>query len=121
MDFSLALDHTQLAIPPDGETLADSFYVDILGFEVREKPPLLVLRRGRWYQHGPVSLHLGVDPDFVPSNKSHIALKVTNYEALLARLEEHGIATQPNDEIAGVTRCYVRDPFLNRLELIASK
>ena len=120
MDFSLALDHIQMAIPPGSEAVADSFYVDILGFVPQEKPPRLAVRGGRWYQHGTVSLHLGIDPNFVSSDKAHIALTVTNYDALVARLHANAITTQPNDEIEGVTRCYVRDPFMNRIELIAS-
>ena len=45
------IDHTQLAIPPGGEDLADTFYVDLLGFRVLEKPPSLAKRGGRWYDH----------------------------------------------------------------------
>ena len=48
------LDHVQLAMPAGREDDADSFYRDLLGFDVLPKPPLLAARGGRWYATGEV-------------------------------------------------------------------
>lgn len=112
------IDHVQLAIPAGSEERCDAFYVTLLGFEVLAKPPRLASRGGRWYQRGLVSLHLGVDPDFQPARKAHVALGVADYGALVVRLAEAHYPVQPDDAVAGVTRCYVADPCGNRLELI---
>jgi hypothetical protein len=59
-----------------------------------------------------------VDPDFRPATKAHPGLVVSNYDELVARLSAAGMEVRPNDEIPGVTRCHVDDPFGNRLEFI---
>jgi catechol 2,3-dioxygenase-like lactoylglutathione lyase family enzyme len=112
------IEHVQLAIPPGGEDLADTFYVGLLGFRVLEKPPTLAKRGGRWYDHGGTELHLGVETSFVPAKKAHVALEVDDYDELLASLRSHAVTVTPDTEIEGVTRCYVHDPHGNRLELI---
>ena len=115
------IDHTQLAIPPGGEDLADTFYVDLLGFRVIEKPPSLAKRGGRWYDHEGTELHLGVETAFVPAKKAHVALEVDGYDDLLAIFDEHDVEVIPDHEIEGVTRCYVHDPHGNRIELIKAE
>jgi catechol 2,3-dioxygenase-like lactoylglutathione lyase family enzyme len=112
------LDHVQLAMPAGREAEADTFYRDLLAMTVLEKPPVLAARGGRWYQKGRCQIHLGVDPDFRPATKAHPGIVVPDYEALLDRLTASGVAVRPNDEIAGLTRCHVDDPFGNRLEFI---
>ena len=114
----MRLDHVQLAIPAGGEELADAFYVGLLGMVRDEKPAVMAARGGRWYHEGDCVLHLGVDPEFRPARKAHPAIVVDDYDALIARLEAAGYPTTPNDEIEGVTRCHVADPFGNRLELL---
>lgn len=115
------LDHVQLAIPVDTEELCDRFYVEVLGFVVLEKPPVLAARGGRWYRRDDVELHLGVTNDFVPAIKAHPGLLVDDYEALHQRLHDAGIAPRDDDALEGVRRCYVDDPVGNRLELIDAR
>jgi catechol 2,3-dioxygenase-like lactoylglutathione lyase family enzyme len=116
--LSISLDHVQLAIPPKVEERADEFYMELLGFSREEKPEALERRGGRWYAQGVTRLHLGVDNDFVPSAKAHVALRVDDYDELRERLRAHDCRVQPDDEIPGIERFYTWDPFGNRLEII---
>ena len=63
-------------------------------------------------------MHLGVDEDFRPARRAHPALRVDGYEALCAALGAAGHPVRPDDDIPGVRRGYVDDPFGNRIELI---
>ncbi len=114
----LRLDHVQLAIPPGAEERADEFYVGVLGMEMVPKPPPVAARGGRWYIAGPVTLHLGVDPEFRPSPKSHPALVVSGFDDLTTQLAAAGLGVEPDVPLGGARRGYVTDPFGNRIELI---
>lgn len=116
----VALDHVQFTLPPGREDEADRFYIGVLGFDVEEKPPILAARGGRWYRSGPVRFHLGSDADFRPAQRAHPAFVVADLEALVTRLAGEGLDVEWDENIPGVGRCYVNDPFGNRLELIAS-
>jgi catechol 2,3-dioxygenase-like lactoylglutathione lyase family enzyme len=113
------LDHVQLAIPPGAEEAADAFYRDLLGFEVLTKPEPLASRGGRWYAAGEIQVHLGVEGDFRPAKKAHPALVVADLDALIADLVAAGHSWRPDEELPGVRRGYVDDPFGNRIEIIA--
>lgn len=115
------LDHVQLAIPVGAEELCDGFYVDVLGFAVLEKPPVLAARGGRWYRRDDVELHLGVTNDFVPAMKAHPGFAIDDFDALRQRLRDAGSAPRDDDALEGVRRCYVDDPVGNRLELIDAR
>jgi catechol 2,3-dioxygenase-like lactoylglutathione lyase family enzyme len=112
------LDHVQLAIPEGGEARAEEFYAGLLGFEIVPKPPALAVRGGRWFARNGVQLHVGVDRDFHPARKAHPALVVRSLDALVERLAKVGIGVRWDDEMPKVRRCYVDDPFGNRIELI---
>ena len=114
----IALDHVQLAMPKGGDMEAERFYQDQLGLARVPKPPALASRGGCWFTNGAVQVHLGVDPEFVPARKAHPAVVVEDLDALVAVLEEGGRAVRFDDELPGVRRCYVDDPFGNRIELI---
>jgi len=113
-----AIDHVQLAMPPGRELEAEAFYGDVLGLEVRPKPPVLAARGGRWFARGEVQVHLGVEDDFRPARKAHPALRVAGFDALLDALDAHAIAWKADVDLPGVRRIYVDDPFGNRVELI---
>jgi catechol 2,3-dioxygenase-like lactoylglutathione lyase family enzyme len=116
----VGLDHVQFTLPPGEEDAADRFYVGVLGFETEEKPPVLALRGGRWYRSGTVRFHLGSDADFRAATRAHPAFVVADLDALVERLAQEGLAVEWDQTIPGVSRCYVHDPFGNRLELVAS-
>lgn len=117
----VALDHVQLAMPAGGETVADSFYRDVLGFEVRVKPEPLASRGGRWYAAGDVQVHLGVEADFRAARKAHPALRVTDLDDLAERLESGGLSWRWDHELPELRRLYVDDPFGNRIEVIEDR
>lgn len=114
----IALDHVQLAMPAGREQEAEAFYCGVLGFGVREKPPVLAARGGRWFAKGDVQVHLGVEDDFRPARKAHPALRVAGFDDLLALLDSRGLEWKADEDNPGVRRVYVDDPFGNRLELI---
>ncbi len=115
------LDHVQLAMPKGAEAEAEAFYCGLLGFEVMEKPPVLAARGGRWfgYDQGRVQVHLGVEEEFRPARKAHPALVIESLDDLVAELAGTGVSVKWDEENPGVRRCYVDDPFGNRIELIA--
>lgn len=114
----VGVDHVQLAMPAGQEAAAETFYAGCLGLEVMAKPAVLAARGGRWFAGGHVHLHLGVDEEFRSAKKAHPALVVANLDALVEVLEAGGYPVVWDAEIPGVRRCYVADPFGNRIELI---
>lgn len=111
----VSIDHVQLAMPAGGESPARRFYTGVLGLVEVPKPPALAVRGGCWFELGPVRLHLGVEADFRPARKAHPALVVRDLAAFVAC---HALGVRWDDEIPGVLRCHVDDPFGNRIELI---
>jgi hypothetical protein len=55
----VALDHVQLAAPPDSEPVLRTYYVDVLGMTETPKPPALAARGGCWFAAGGVQLPKG--------------------------------------------------------------
>lgn len=110
-----AIDHVQLAMPAGGEDAARGFYDAQLGIPEVRKPPLLAVRGGCWFEAGDVRVHLGVDDDFRPARKAHPALRVEGLRGLVDRVGLHVVWA---DDLPGVARCHVADPFGNRIELI---
>jgi catechol 2,3-dioxygenase-like lactoylglutathione lyase family enzyme len=121
----VALDHAQVAAPPECEDEARRFYGELLGLEEIEKPSALAARGGVWFRVGHQELHVGVAEPFTPATKAHPALRLSPVAALrelAGRLEAQGVEVRWADpsEIPGVTRFFVDDPWGNRLELLAS-
>jgi len=112
------IEHVQLAMPPGGEARASEFYAGLLGIPEVPKPPHLAARGGCWFQRGELKLHLGVEQDFRPAKKAHAALLVSDLASLVSRLRVAGVEIVDDEPLAGYERCYVYDPFGNRLELM---
>ena len=112
------IEHVQLAMPPDREADAVAFYVGVLGFTQVPKPAHLAVRGGCWFEAGNARLHLGVSPDFVPATKAHPALLVRDLAELRRDLEAKGVETVDDQPLEGFDRCYLHDPFGNRIELM---
>lgn len=115
----LAIDHVQLAMPPGGEKQARHFFGEVLGMTEVNQPAELAKRGGCWFVSGAVQVHLGVETDFRPAKKAHPALRCQDYATMLARLRSHGLQVIEANDIPGVLRCHVFDPFGNRIELLA--
>jgi catechol 2,3-dioxygenase-like lactoylglutathione lyase family enzyme len=113
------IDHVQLAAPPGCEAEARRFFGDVLGLQELEKPEPLRSRGGVWFRVGAQQLHIGVEPHFAPARKAHPAFQVSGYDRLLARLHEVGVEVEEDDAIPGRRRSFVRDPWENRIELVA--
>ena len=113
------IDHVQLAMPAGGEETARRFYRDLLGMDELPKPERLARRGGCWFESGSVQIHLGVEQAFHPALKAHPALRCRDYDALTARLRDAGTDVKDDDNIPGVRRCHIADPFGNRIELIS--
>jgi catechol 2,3-dioxygenase-like lactoylglutathione lyase family enzyme len=107
-------------MPSGGEVVARGFYKDILGMVEIPKPPELAKRGGCWFESGPVQVHLGVENDFRPAKKAHPALRCRDYAACVSRLVHAGVEVVELDDIPGVRRAHIHDPFGNRIELVAA-
>jgi catechol 2,3-dioxygenase-like lactoylglutathione lyase family enzyme len=113
------LHHIMIAIPPASEPTARAFYVDLLGLDEVPKPESLCGWGGLWLASGSLDIHLGIDQDFHPARKAHIALQLQDLEQIRARLHRHGYQVGPVEcELPGYERFYVSDPFGNRIELM---
>lgn len=114
----IGIDHIQLAMPAGAEPAARGFYSGLLGLSQVSKPANLLARGGCWFEQGSIRLHLGIDQDFRPARKAHPAFLVDNLDRLTLRLEAAGVTIAQDEPLAGYRRCYVHDPFGNRIELM---
>ena len=112
------IDHVQLAAPEGCEDAARRFFGELLGLEEIEKPEPLRSRGGVWFQVGAQQLHVGVEPDFSPARKAHPAFSVSGYEELQNRLRAANVHLTEDDSIPSIRRCYIADPWGNRIELL---
>jgi catechol 2,3-dioxygenase-like lactoylglutathione lyase family enzyme len=114
----LGIDHVQVAAPPGCEAEARRFYGELLQLEELAKPESLLGRGGVWFRCGEQELHVGVEEPFRPAFKAHPAFRVDAFDTVRARLGAAGVEVRDDDAIPGLRRCYVADPWGNRLELI---
>jgi catechol 2,3-dioxygenase-like lactoylglutathione lyase family enzyme len=112
------IEHVQLAMPPGGEDRARKFYAGILGINETPKPPHLAKRGGCWFERGDLKIHLGVESDFRPARKAHVALLVAALGELEEKLMAAGFPVKQDEPLEGYHRIYVDDPFGNRIELL---
>ena len=115
------LHHVQVAAPPGCEADARRFYAGVLDLPELPKPAALRDRGGVWFALGSgQALHVGVTEDFAAARKAHPALAVAGgtLAALAERLLAAGCEVRWDDAIPAVARCYVDDPWGNRLELV---
>ena len=97
IDFK-RLDHVLITIPPDSKEAAQAFYTDVLRLkEIREEE--------------------GHKAD----SDRHPAFEVNDLPAAKEFLERQNIEISFSSEIEGRERCFFRDPFGNRFELIEYK
>ena len=118
----VGLDHVQVAAPAGCEQVARRFYGELLGLDEVAKPASLAAAGGVWFAWGAQGLHVGVAEDFAPAAKAHPGLRVADMAALdelTERLRAAGAPVEPDNRLPGHRRFYTRDPWGNRLELLA--
>jgi catechol 2,3-dioxygenase-like lactoylglutathione lyase family enzyme len=116
------LDHAFLTIPEGGEDEARNFYTGLLGLDEIPKLEGLAKSEGVWFRAGGQELHLGSDSAHEATKRPHPGFRVesvTALEELAHRVEAAGVEAQWDERIEGRKRFYVRDPFGNRVELLA--
>jgi catechol 2,3-dioxygenase-like lactoylglutathione lyase family enzyme len=105
-------------MPAGGEDAARQFYAGILGIGEIPKPAHLAKRGGCWFERGELKIHVGVEMDFRPARKAHVALLVTGLHEFQEKLQASGYTPQHDQPLQGYRRIYVDDPFGNRIELM---
>lgn len=113
---SLGLSHLLLQVRD--LAAAERFFVDLLGFTLRDRG---ALRDGRPL----VALHEGLGLTVLPADRGpgvpvvdHIAFRIADLQAVQARLQAAGIAYEgPVSTPTYGTSIYLRDPDGNRIEL----
>ncbi|WP_353217013.1 glyoxalase [Sandarakinorhabdus sp.] len=115
-----AIDHVQIAMPIGGEAEARRFFGDLVGLLELPKPAELAARGGCWFELAGAQLHLGVEADFRPARKAHVALRIAGYEPLRERLAIAGCSVQDDEPLNGHARFFTADPFGNRIEFTAA-
>ncbi len=103
-------------MPPGGEDDARAFYGGLLGLAEVEKPEPMRTQGGVWFAEG---IHVSGEAGFSAPRRAHPALQVDDIEVLAERLAAAGCAVEWDERRPGVRRFYTRDPFGNRLELLA--
>jgi catechol 2,3-dioxygenase-like lactoylglutathione lyase family enzyme len=114
----VGIDHVQLSMPPDGEDEARRFYGQILGLREIAKPSELAGRGGCWFVGSDAAIHLGREDGFTAHAKAHPALLIRDLRSAREALAAAGVGIEEDDSRMDVDRCYVRDPFGNRIELV---
>ncbi len=116
------LDHVQIAAPPDCEPAARHFFGDLFGLQELPKPAPLRARGGCWFALGDRQLHIGIDPDFTPARKAHVALRMgaTELDDLATRLAAADFSVTWDTALPAECRFYSADPWGNRIEFLAA-
>jgi catechol 2,3-dioxygenase-like lactoylglutathione lyase family enzyme len=116
------LDHVQIAAPTGCEEAARSYFGELIGLAEIEKPEPLRARGGVWFALGRGQLHIGVEADFAPARKAHVALRVepAELDRLAERLARAGAPVTWDDALPGERRFYSADPWGNRIEFLAA-
>jgi catechol 2,3-dioxygenase-like lactoylglutathione lyase family enzyme len=112
------IDHILIAMPIGREAEARAFYQGMLGLTEMAKPPELAGRGGCWFANGAVTVHLGVDKNFVAAGKAHPAFIVDGLADMETKLKQAGYRVTEDEPLPGCDRRHVHDPFGNRIELI---
>lgn len=122
MSAIVALDHAFLTMPGRGEDEARRFYGRLLGLAEIPKAKGLERSGGVWFQAGGQELHLGTDDAHLAPKRPHPGFRVGSpgeLDELAERLVAGQYEVDWDDRIEGRRRFYTRDPFGNRLELLA--
>lgn len=93
------------------------FYRDILGLKEIAKPKTFTFSV-LWFELGNQQLHLLLKPQPDAISPRHFALRVKDTQAARVYFRERGIPTEETTLIPHCDRFFVKDPDLNRIEVI---
>ena len=113
----ISLHHAQVFYPPGAEQKARDFYEKALGLAEVKRPATLSDRAGLWFEAGAGQVHLSAQDDLALHGRRHFALKVDDLDVQRAKLATAGARFEEATPIPGWRRCYVFDPFGNKIEL----
>jgi catechol 2,3-dioxygenase-like lactoylglutathione lyase family enzyme len=114
----LGLHHAQVFYPAGEEARARRFYVEQLGLREIPRPESLRGQPGIWFEvPGGSHVHLADEPVLALHPRRHFALRVDDVRRMRSALERAGVRSEDATEITGWQRCYVFDPFGNKIEL----
>ncbi|PZX53080.1 hypothetical protein LV84_03284 [Algoriphagus ratkowskyi] len=109
------IDHVLITIPLNTRADARRFYTEKLAFsEILGMHP----RGAIWIQLGDIELHILEEDGHQNASGRHPALVVKDLEAAKEFLQKENIDIQYSSKIVGRDRCFFRDPWGNRFELI---
>ena len=91
------------------------------GSTKRRNRPILRSAADAGLKRDDLKIHLGVEADFRPARKAHLALLVTGLSLLQEKLQTWGYTLKEDEPLEGYHRIYVDDPFGNRIELMELK
>lgn len=108
------LDHLLITVPDGTREQARDFYTHQLELpEIPGNHPNNAL----WFQLGNIELHVREEAGIQLSDR-HPAFEVLKLANAIKFLQDKGIEIQSATPIAGRQRCFFRDPFGNRFELL---
>jgi len=112
-----AINHVQVAAPPELEEQAVAFYRDVLGLEPIAKGG--DSEKGAWFTAVNVELHVGIqEKGFAPAKKAHVAFVVDSLAKWRTKLKKAGAAMKEGSDMPGWRRFFAEDPCGNRLEFM---
>ena len=116
----IGLHHAQITVPSGQEDAARDFYCNVLKLREISKPKNLQSRGGFWLSVGDHAVHIGIEDGVDRScTKAHLAYEVTKLSHWRQTIENYGLVVLDGIPIPGYERFEFRDPFGNRVELIA--
>lgn len=105
-------------MPSGSVARARAFYGDQLGLEEKIPPKALGTEDFAWFRlgDGGDELHVFTD-DGVPAAGQHFCIEVDDIDAWRENLTAKGITAEDTVEINNRPRFFIRDPFMNRIEI----
>lgn len=112
-----AINHVQIAAPPEREERVVAFYRDVLGLEPLAKGG--DSEKGAWFTAVNVELHIGIqETGFAPAKKAHVAFVVDSLAKWRKKLQKAGMPIKAGSAMRGWKRFFAEDPCGNRLEFM---
>ena len=103
-----------VALIVDDLDAAYNFYENVLGFKALPRPDFGF--DGKWYEVGGQQIH--IFPGETAAGRHHLALQVTDLEAVATTLEAAGVPVRRSMYFPGAGhQVFIKDPAGNRIEL----